>query len=181
MRVAARAPTRYPRAMSAPESIRLVPGHCRHGAFVAGIAGGALVGLSLGDGTHRSDRWQEGAMATEDTGEDMGMAERLAKALDTPGAASPLPLRPAGTPFQQAVWAELQRIPLGQTRSYADIAAALGKPGAERAVGTANGSNPIAVFIPCHRVIRADGRFGDYRWGRPRKRLLLGLEATRAG
>ena len=99
-------------------------------------------------------------------------------AISTPSAARELPIDVRGTAFQEAVWRELRRIPLGETRSYADIAKAVGQPGAVRAVGTANGSNPVAVLVPCHRVIRSDGSLGGYAGGLDRKRQLL--EAERA-
>ena len=89
-----------------------------------------------------------------------------------------IPLDPMGTAFQQQVWAELRKIPSGETRSYADIAADLGQPGATRAVGTANGANPIAVLIPCHRVIRSDGQLGGYAGGLERKIALLLAEGA---
>ena len=91
-----------------------------------------------------------------------------------------LPLDVRGTAFQEKVWAELRKIPLGQTRSYADIAAAVGSPGAVRAVGTANGSNPVAVLVPCHRVIRSDGTLGGYGGGLPNKVRLLTAEGIEA-
>jgi len=87
-----------------------------------------------------------------------------------------LPLDVRGTAFQEKVWSELRKIPLGQTRSYADIAKAVGTPGAVRAVGTANGSNPVAVLVPCHRVIRSDGTLGGYGGGLPNKVRLLEVE-----
>jgi AraC family transcriptional regulator of adaptative response/methylated-DNA-[protein]-cysteine methyltransferase len=88
-----------------------------------------------------------------------------------------LPLDVAGTGFQQAVWRELRRIPPGETRSYAEIAAAAGKPQAVRAAGSANGANCVAVLIPCHRVIRSDGSLGGYAYGLDIKRKLLEREA----
>jgi methylated-DNA-[protein]-cysteine S-methyltransferase len=84
-----------------------------------------------------------------------------------------LPLRPAGTPFQLAVWRELTEIPFGETRSYGEIAARLGQPTAARAVGAANGRNPIAIIVPCHRVIGASGALTGYGGGMERKRWLL--------
>lgn len=87
-----------------------------------------------------------------------------------------LPLDVRGTAFQEKVWAELRKVPLGQTRSYAQIAAAVGVPGAVRAVGTANGANPVAVLVPCHRVIRSDGSLGGYGGGLPNKVKLLAAE-----
>ena len=101
-------------------------------------------------------------------------------AITSPQGARDLPLDVRGTAFQEAVWRELRRIPLGQTRSYADIAKAVGQPGAVRAVGTANGSNPIAVLVPCHRVIRSDGSLGGYAGGLDRKRKLLDAEGVKA-
>jgi methylated-DNA-[protein]-cysteine S-methyltransferase len=87
-----------------------------------------------------------------------------------------LPLEPKGTPFQIAVWKALREIPYGETRSYRDIAAGLGRPKAVRAVGAANARNPIAIIVPCHRVIGASGALTGYAGGVPRKRWLLGHE-----
>lgn len=93
-----------------------------------------------------------------------------------------LPMDPPGTDFQKRVWEELRAIPYGETRSYGDVAAALGKPGASRAVGQANGRNPLPVVVPCHRVLAADGGVGGYMgdWGEGGgvvfKRRLLELE-----
>jgi methylated-DNA-[protein]-cysteine S-methyltransferase len=91
-----------------------------------------------------------------------------------------LPLQPAGTPFQLQVWAALQTIPYGEVRSYGEIAAQIGRPGASRAVGLASGRNPIAVIVPCHRVIGATGSLTGYGGGLHRKRFLLDLEAQRS-
>jgi methylated-DNA-[protein]-cysteine S-methyltransferase len=90
-----------------------------------------------------------------------------------------VPLAPSGTPFQLAVWTQLTRIPYGSTASYGDIARALGKrPVAARAVGLANGANPISVIVPCHRVIGSDGSLTGYGGGLERKELLLRLEGA---
>ena len=89
-----------------------------------------------------------------------------------------LPLDVRGTAFQQAVWRELSRIPPGETLSYAALAARAGNPKAVRAVGSACGANPVAVLIPCHRALRADGSLGGYAWGLPIKRKLLEREAV---
>lgn len=97
-------------------------------------------------------------------------------AIDNPAQMPDLPLDIAGTAFQQAIWNELRRIPAGQTRTYADIAAAVGKPKAVRAAGSANGANNVAVLIPCHRVIRTDGTLGGYAYGLERKEKLLSAE-----
>jgi methylated-DNA-[protein]-cysteine S-methyltransferase len=89
-----------------------------------------------------------------------------------------LPLDPeGGSPFEQRVWAELLRIPYGETASYGEIAARIGHPGKARAVGRANGRNPIAIVCPCHRVIGSDGSLTGYGGGLENKRTLLDLEA----
>jgi methylated-DNA-[protein]-cysteine S-methyltransferase len=87
-----------------------------------------------------------------------------------------LPLRSQGTPFQQAVWRELEGIPYGTVTSYGEIARRVGKPTASRAVGAANGRNPIAIVVPCHRVIGADGSLTGYGGGMWRKEWLLNHE-----
>jgi len=87
-----------------------------------------------------------------------------------------LPLAPRGTEFQRSVWDELTRIPYGETISYAELARRIDKPSAMRAVGAANGANPISIFIPCHRVIGADGTLTGYGGGLPAKRWLLDHE-----
>lgn len=87
-----------------------------------------------------------------------------------------LPLAPAGDAFHQRVWALLREIPYGQTRSYGDLARALGQPGAAQAVGNANGDNPLSIVVPCHRVVGADGSLTGYAGGLERKRWLLALE-----
>jgi methylated-DNA-[protein]-cysteine S-methyltransferase len=87
-----------------------------------------------------------------------------------------LPLAPEGTPFQQKVWGELLKIPYGNTTSYGDLAKRIGNPKASRAVGLANGSNPIPIVIPCHRVIGSNGKLTGYGGGLPIKEKLLALE-----
>lgn len=82
----------------------------------------------------------------------------------------------AGTPFQERVWAALRAIPVGETRSYAQVAASIGAPGAVRAVGSANGANPVWLLVPCHRVVRSDGTVGGYGGGPHRKQWLLDHE-----
>jgi len=87
-----------------------------------------------------------------------------------------IPLAPQGTVFQQLVWHQLGQIPYGATCSYSDIAAAMGKPQAARAVGSANGKNPLCIIVPCHRVIAADGSLGGYSGGLELKLRLINLE-----
>src|SRR3954469_18995037 len=91
-----------------------------------------------------------------------------------------LPLRPSGGPFQLQVWAALLKIPYGETASYGEIAREIGHPTAFRAVGAANGQSPIAIVVPCHRVIGSNGSLTGYGGGLPAKRALLDLEAGRA-
>src|ERR1019366_4204294 len=90
-----------------------------------------------------------------------------------------VPLAPEGTAFQQRVWAELRRIPFGETISYAELARRIGRPGAARAVGRANATNPIAVIVPCHRVIGAAGSLTGYDGGLDLKQKLLAWERSR--
>jgi len=92
-----------------------------------------------------------------------------------------LPLKLAGTPFQLSVWKALQDIPYGQTMSYGELARRVGTPKGSRAVGLANGSNPIAIVVPCHRVIGANGKLTGYGGGLDNKQTLLALERQRAG
>lgn len=92
-----------------------------------------------------------------------------------------LPLAATGSSFQTAVWAELGRIPFGETRSYGQLAAAVGQPGASRAVGSANARNPVAVVVPCHRVVPAAGGVGGYAGTPGRKEWLLSHERRVAG
>jgi len=106
-----------------------------------------------------------------------GLFGRVLAAVERPGPdAAAIPLDVHGTAFQQRVWDELRRIPTGETRSYGKIAAALGQPGAARAVGGANRANRVAVLIPCHRVTAADGGLGGYAYGKAIKRELLRRE-----
>jgi AraC family transcriptional regulator of adaptative response/methylated-DNA-[protein]-cysteine methyltransferase len=98
-------------------------------------------------------------------------------ALD-PFAIDPFALDLSGTPFQRSVWQALTEIPIGTTASYSQIASQIGRPSSMRAVANACGDNPIAVLVPCHRVVRSDGGLGGYRWGLERKRALLEREAS---
>lgn len=117
----------------------------------------------------------------EHGGADMAeLVRRTVAAVNAPEKPHDLPLDVHGTAFQEAVWRELQRIPAGETRTYAQIAAAVGRPAAVRATGTANGDNNVAVLIPCHRVIRTDGTLGGYAYGLERKEKLLRRERGRA-
>lgn len=104
------------------------------------------------------------------------LVDQVVSLVDDPSRSAHLPMDVAGTAFQQAVWAALRAIPAGETRTYKQIAAAIGKPSAIRAAGTACGDNGLAILIPCHRVVRSDGGLGGYAYGLPRKELLLARE-----
>jgi len=104
------------------------------------------------------------------------LAARVVAAVETPARGHDLPLDIRGTAFQEAVWQALAQIPAGETRSYAELAAAAGRPGATRAAGSACGANPVAVLVPCHRARRRDGSAGGYAWGLERKAALLARE-----
>jgi methylated-DNA-[protein]-cysteine S-methyltransferase len=116
--------------------------------------------------------------ARDDDGPVLGQARRqLEEYFAVRRTEFDLPLGAGGTGFQRKVWAALTEIPYGQTRSYGEIARRLGlPPGASRAVGLANGQNPISIIVPCHRVIGADGSLTGYGGGLDRKRILLDLE-----
>ncbi|MDQ3057856.1 MAG: methylated-DNA--[protein]-cysteine S-methyltransferase [Pseudomonadota bacterium] len=112
-----------------------------------------------------------------DAGRDDFLAPRLrAVAEHLAGRRDEVPLDLIGTAFQKRVWDALMKIPVGQTRSYADVAASLGSPSATRAVASACAHNRVAIVVPCHRVIRSDGSLGGYRWGLPLKERLLQRE-----
>ncbi len=104
------------------------------------------------------------------------LVEQVVDQVNRPGRSHDIPLDVQGTAFQEAVWRKLREIPPGETRSYGELAAALGNPKASRAVGGANGANPVAVLVPCHRVIAADGSLGGYAYGPEVKRKLLARE-----
>lgn len=165
---------------------------CPLGALLAVARGGALVRLSFADSTEGAR-----ARAREELGGLAGGRSTTGTVREDPGAA-PLPelarqleeyfagrrrrfelsLAPEGTEFQRRVWTELARIPWGETRSYGEIARAVDRPGGSRAVGMANNRNPIAVVVPCHRVIGADGSLTGYGAGLERKEHLLRLEGV---
>ncbi|HEX7624344.1 MAG TPA: methylated-DNA--[protein]-cysteine S-methyltransferase [Anaeromyxobacteraceae bacterium] len=137
------------------------------------VEDGALVGLSMEEQRHAS------AFAAADGQGDPVLDEasrQLVAWFAGERTQFDLPLRPRGTPFQLAVWEALREIPFGETRSYGQIADGLGQPKAVRAVGAANGRNPIGIIVPCHRVIGADGSLVGYGGGMERKRWLLGHE-----
>ena len=135
--------------------------------------------LSFNEGREELARRFPEANLVEGGPEFDALLSAVLAAVEAPEMAAAIPLDVRGTAFQEAVWQALRRIPAGETRSYAEIAAAAGHPGATRAAGSANGANPVAVLIPCHRVIRGDGQLGGYAYGLEIKRALL--EGEREG
>lgn len=136
--------------------------------------------LSFGEGGDALvQRFPNAVLDTPDAAFQQLVAEVKAVLDDPALPVEHLPLDIAGTPFQRAIWQALRAIPLGETRSYAQIAAAAGRPGAVRAAGSANGANPVAVLIPCHRVIRSDSTLGGYAYGLAIKQALLDGERAR--
>jgi AraC family transcriptional regulator of adaptative response/methylated-DNA-[protein]-cysteine methyltransferase len=107
-----------------------------------------------------------------------GWLARVAALVESPALPVDLPLDIRGTAFQRKVWEALRAIPAGKSASYAEVARRIGRPGAARAVARACASNPLAVAVPCHRVVRKDGEPGGYRWGVERKLALLQREKT---
>lgn len=133
--------------------------------------------LSFNEGREALEERFPKAELVEGGSEFSALLKSVVDAVEAPGDFSHIPLDVKGTAFQEAVWRELQRIPAGETRTYAELAAAVGKPKAVRAAGSANGANNVAVLIPCHRVIRTGGHLGGYAYGLEIKRKLLEKEA----
>lgn len=132
---------------------------------------------SLGEALRQ--RFPQATLEAGDAGLD-DWATSVVRCITAPGERPDLPLDIRGTAFQAQVWRALRQIPLGETATYGEIAAALGRPAAVRAVGRACGANPLALLVPCHRVVRKDGDLGGYRWGIERKLALLGRERAAA-
>jgi AraC family transcriptional regulator of adaptative response/methylated-DNA-[protein]-cysteine methyltransferase len=169
------------RAGGVGEHIRFATGACSLGAILIAASATGLCAISLGDEPAPLTAALHARFPAARITEDSNLAESLARAIafiDKPGAALDLPLDIRGTAFQRRVWQALQAIPPGRTASYAQIAQSIGAPAAARAVAGACAANPLAVAIPCHRALRADGALAGYRWGLPRKRRLLDAEST---
>ena len=147
-------------------------------------AGGALAGVYMDAQRHLPDIVAQAAPASQD-GPDAAplaaAARQLAEYFAGQRTEFDLPLEMAGTDFQRRVWAALREIPYGETVSYGELARGLGKASASRAVGLANGKNPFAVVVPCHRVVGSDGSLTGYGGGLDRKRFLLALEQRVSG
>ena len=146
---------------------------------------GAVIYLGFPEHEFRASLLAKLARLRPVTGAPAGAMARLREQLEAYAArgrtAFEVPFRLHGSPFKQRVWAELQRIPFGETRSYGQLAAALGDPNLSRAVGRANGANPISILVPCHRVIGASGSLTGYAGGLDRKERLLRLEGALRG
>jgi methylated-DNA-[protein]-cysteine S-methyltransferase len=133
---------------------------------------GALVRLAMSPPTGL----EPDALGAPSDGDFDDAVEQLREYFAGERTAFDLPLRPVGSDFELTVWDQLSRIPYGETRSYGYVAKAVGEPGGAQAVGAANGRNPLAIVVPCHRVIGADGSLVGFGGGLPRKRFLLDLE-----
>jgi len=142
-----------------------------------------LCSVKLGDNPEALARMLAAEFSEAELKEDRrgltDIRERVLAFLSGDGTLNKLPLDILGTVFQQRVWAQLRQIPRGETRTYKDIAQAIGAPKAVRAVGSACGANPVALVIPCHRALRTDGGLGGYAWGVNRKETLLKIERKR--
>ena len=174
-------PTIY-RAGGADADIHFAIGECSLGSILVARSELGVCAILLGDDPDAlahdlQDRFPRATLIGEDAEFEQVVAH-VVGFVEAPGLGLDLPLDVRGTAFQEAVWRELRAIPPGETRSYAQIAAAVGKPKAVRAAGSANGANAVAVLIPCHRVIRSDGSLGGYAYGLEIKRKLLEKERT---
>lgn len=148
------------------------------GAMLVAATDKGVCRLSFGEGRAALEARFPHAELVEGGAAFADLLSAVIAAVEAPGDFAHIPLDVKGTAFQEAVWRELRRIPAGETRSYAQLAAAAGNPKAMRAAGSANGANNVAVLIPCHRVIRTDGSLGGYAYGLEIKRALLTREGA---
>jgi len=170
------------RAGGANTDIRFAIGQCSLGAILVARSERGVCAILLGEDPEALVRdLQDQFPRAHLIGGDAGFEEWVARVVglvEAPGIGMDLPLDVRGTAFQERVWQALRQIPPGSTASYADIAQRIGMPRAVRAVAQACGANPLAVAIPCHRVVRSDGALSGYRWGVDRKRELLRREGA---
>ena len=169
------------RSRGAGESIRFTTETTAVGRMLIAATERGICSIQFGSSEEELVRTlkQEFANASIERDELMLLpyAEQLTAFLDRKRISLDLPVDIRASAFQQLVWNYLRQIPYGETRSYSDVARSLGKPKATRAVARACATNPVAVVIPCHRVVRSDGGHGGYRWGLERKEALLALES----
>ncbi len=173
-------PSNY-RAGGTNAEIRFAIGECSLGSILVARSERGICAILLGDDAETlardlQDRFPRANLIGADA-EFERLVARVVGFVETPSLGLDLPLDVRGTAFQQRVWKALRKIPAGSTASYSDIAKNIGSPNSVRAVAQACGANPLAVAIPCHRVVRNDGSLSGYRWGVERKRSLLGREA----
>ena len=166
----------------AGETIRFAVAACSLGTVLVAATDRGVCAILLGDDPDAllrdlEDRFPNAALAGGDAGFEALVAE-VVGLVEAPSRPIALPLDIGGTAFQQRVWEALRAIPAGTTASYAEVATRIGTPAAVRAVARACGANALAVAIPCHRVVRADGALSGYRWGIARKRALLAREGV---
>jgi AraC family transcriptional regulator of adaptative response/methylated-DNA-[protein]-cysteine methyltransferase len=163
------------------EELRFAVGKCVLGAVLVASGPKGVAAILIGDDAAvLADDLRARFPGARLVGDDAALRPviaRVAAFVEAPGSGLDLPLDVRGTAFQLRVWQALCAIPAGTTATYTDIAARIGAPGAVRAVAGACAANPLAVAIPCHRVIRHDGGLSGYRWGTERKRRLLAREA----
>ena len=176
-------PTRF-RAGGTDTTIRFAVGECSLGSILVAASDQGVCAILLGDDPEvlvrdLQDRFPRAQLIGGDA-EFEGLVARVVGLVEAPGLGLDLPLDVRGTAFQQRVWQTLREIPAGQTASYSEVARRIGAPASVRAVAHAVASNPLAVAIPCHRVVRTDGALAGYRWGIERKRALLEREASGA-
>jgi AraC family transcriptional regulator of adaptative response/methylated-DNA-[protein]-cysteine methyltransferase len=170
------------RAGGAGATIRFAVGECSLGSILVAATEKGVCAILLGDDPaalvhNLQNRFQKARLVGGDKGFEQWVA-RVVGFVETPALGLDLPLDVRGTAFQQRVWQALRQIPAGSTASYTEIAKRIGTPKAVRAVAQACAANPIAVAIPCHRIVRHDGGLSGYRWGVERKRALLDREAA---
>lgn len=182
-RVLGMTPTRY-RAGGANMDVWFAIGECSLGSILVAATARGVCAILLGDDPEElvhdlERRFPRARLLGGDAGFEQLVAQ-VVGLVESPRVGAALPLDVRGTAFQQRVWQALRGIPMGATASYAEIASAIGAPGAARAVARACAANALAVAIPCHRVVRNDGELSGYRWGVERKRALLDREASAA-
>jgi methylated-DNA-[protein]-cysteine S-methyltransferase len=155
-------------------------GKCIIMATEAGVCWTSTPGGSVEEGLRQVKRWfrLERVIEGEEIAPLQQATDEMRRYLAGERIQFSCPLDMHGTPFQLAVWHELLRIPYGETRSYGELARAIGRPNASRAVGAANGANPLAIIVPCHRVIGSNGSLTGYGGGLPAKSWLLALEGA---